>query len=204
MMIFSVIFAVALLISTVYALTYTTQTQEILFESTQDTEQVPISLQPNQTFSYAFTLNVRSFGSGHGYSIGQNETVATISPLVNSFTPHWAKYFSDTELRLNGTYDILISIYDPDENIVSHRQESGSISSLQNLSINFEFTTLGTFTLQVQNMRPEEFTAPLIPHGITILYNQPLFNFGIVGLTLLVLYPIVLLSWTLLKKPKKE
>lgn len=202
-LVFSVIFAVALLAATVYAMTYTTQTSSGLFEANQETERILVSIQPNQIFSYAFTLNAQDFDSGHSYSIGQNETAATISPVDNSITPQWARYFSYTTLRLNGTYDISINIYDPYGTLVSHRQESGNISSLQNIPIDFEFTTLGTFTLQMANLGLGEFSATLIPQGTYIIYNKPLFNYGAVGLTLLLIYT-VLLSWILIRKPRQH
>jgi DNA-binding transcriptional ArsR family regulator len=75
---FSIVFAIALLTATLYALTFTTQDQISLFEPIQETETVPVRIAPGQMFSYNITLRQLSTGSGYGYSIGQQETLVNI------------------------------------------------------------------------------------------------------------------------------
>jgi hypothetical protein len=57
-LIFSTIFAVALLTWTAYALTLTTQQQTTLFATNQESEKVPIVLQPNQEHNYTISLKL--------------------------------------------------------------------------------------------------------------------------------------------------
>lgn len=75
---FSVVFAIALLTATVYAITFTTQDQRSLFKPNQETEIIPVRIAPNQTFSYNITFNQLKTDSGYGYSIGHQEILVHI------------------------------------------------------------------------------------------------------------------------------
>jgi len=193
--IFSAIFAIALLTATVYALTSTTQDQVIFFEPHQETEIVPISIEPSQEFNYKITINQLNPSSEFGHSIGQQETFVYIPQTRNDLSK-WTLYSSSTELRLNGTYDISITIYDPEGNTIRYRDESGMISSPQNIPLIFEFSKLGTYRLNVDNLGDEEFNAILIPLGTCAIYEKPLFDYGIIGIIILSIYPILfVVSW---------
>jgi len=196
--IFSVIFAVALLTATVYALTFTTQEQIDLFKADQETEGIPIRIQLGQAFSYNITIN-QVIGSYYGYSIRQQQTSVDI-PQTRNDVYKWTRCFSDTLLQCNGTFDILIAIYDPYGNTVNSWREGG-ITISTDIPLSFEFIKFGTYTLQIENLSGEEFKSVLVPQGIYIVYERPLFNYGIVGLIILLLYPVLfVLSWNWTKK----
>jgi len=198
--VFSAIFAIALLTATVYALMFTTQDHGIFFEPHQETEIVPISIEPSQEFNYKITINQLNPDSEFGYSIGQQENLAYIPQTRNDLS-RWIRYSSSTELRLNGTYDISIRIYDPEGNTIGYRDESGMISSPQNIPLVFEFSKLGTYRLNIGNLGEEEFNAVLIPLGTYVVYEKPLFDYGIIGIIILSIYPILfVVSWKWTKK----
>ena len=194
--IFSVIFAAALLTATVYTVTFTTEDQGVLFGPTQEFEGIPIILQTNQTFKYTITLNQLSDELGHTYTIRQNETLIEISPSRNDFS-HWTEYSSESMLRVNGTYEVAITIYNPSGKIIGSHTEAGvNLISTENIPLKFEFTSFGTYILEIENLRPGEFNAVLIPYGVYMDYEKPLFNFGIAAIIVLVLYPIIFfLAW---------
>lgn len=201
---FSIVFATALLTATAYALTFTTQDQISLFKPNQETETIPVRIATGQTFSYNITLSQLSSGSGYGYSIGQQETLVNIPQTKDDFSK-WIRYFSNTELRLNGTYDISIRIYDPNGNVLDDRNESGVISSLLNIPLNFEFAKLGTYRLTVENLRGEEFNAAIVPMGTYVIYEKPLFTYGIAGVAILGVYPVLLvIAWKWNRKRSKK
>jgi hypothetical protein len=139
--IFSTIFAIALLTWNVYALTFTTQQQTTLFETTQEFEKVPIILQPNQKSNYTISLKTIDSATGTGYSINNDTTTVFVSPSTNTAT-EWTKRYSDTKLQLNGTWDVTITIYNYDGKIVDQRRESGD-SSIVSVVLNFELTEPG-------------------------------------------------------------
>ncbi len=195
--VFSVLFAVSLLIATVYALTYTTQDQNVLFEVSRETENVSMVLQPNQQFDYGFSFSLGSLGGTIGYSINHNKTDIMVPQPTNNIV-RWTRYFSDTRLVLKGTYSVYITVYDASGKIVIQQREDGDISSPQTIPIGFEFSEFGNYTLRIENLGAEDFTATLTPHGLYINYSRPLFNYGIIGVVILVLYPILLfVSWNL-------
>lgn len=201
---FSIVFATALLTATAYALTFTTQDQISLFKPNQETETIPVRIATDQTFSYNITLSQLSTDSGYGYSIGQQETLVNIPQTKDDFSK-WIKYFSNTELRLNGTYDISIRSYDPNGNVLDDRNESGVISSLLNIPLNFEFAKLGTYRLTIENLRREEFNAAIVPMGTYVIYEKPLFTYGITGVIILGAYPVLfVLAWKWNRKRSKK
>jgi DNA-binding transcriptional ArsR family regulator len=201
---FSIVFATALLTATAYAVTFTTQDQISLFKPNQETETVPVRIAPGQIFSYNITLRQLSTGSGIGYSIGQQETLVNVSQTRNDFSK-WIRYFSNTELRLNGTYDISIGIFDPNGNVLADRRESGVISSLLDIPLNFEFVKVGTYRLTVENLRGEEFNAAIVPMGNYVIYEKPLFSYGIAGVVILGVYPVLfVLAWKWNRKRSKK
>jgi len=202
--VFSVVFAIALLTAAVYALTFTTQDQRSLFKPNQETEIIPVRIALNQTFSYNITLSQLKTGSGYGYSIGQQETLVYV-PQTRNDSSQWTRYFSNAELRLNGTYDISVRIYDPDGKVIDNRNESGMISSVQNIPLNFEFAELGTYRIIIENLRGQEFNATIVPMGNYIIYEEPLLSYGIAGVVILGIYPILFaLAWKWNRKHNKK
>ncbi len=200
--VFSVILAIALLSATVYAVTFTTRYQGDLFKANLETETIHIAISSDQPFNYNITIDQLNADSGYGYSIGQKQTIVYI-PLKRSDVSGWTRYFSSTELRLNGTYDISIEIYDPEENTIGYRNESGMAHDFLNIPLDFEFSRLGNYRLLIENLREGEFDGTLIPRGIYINFEKPLFNYGIIGLTILILYPILFyLTWKWGEKPR--
>jgi hypothetical protein len=188
-LIFSTIFAIALLTWTVYALTFTTQQQTMLFATNQEFEKVPIVLLPNQKQNYTISLESTDLG-GTGYSIGTDTASIFFSPSTDTAT-EWNRRFSDTLFQLSGTWDITITVYGCDGQILDQRREGGNISSPVILTLNFEFTEPGDYTLQFENLGGE-FTGTLIPQGNQVTYRKPLFNYGITGIIVLMLYPFLL------------
>ncbi len=198
--IFSALFAVALLAASVYALSFTTQDQGVLFKANQETERVPIAIGPSHLFNYSIIMNQSKTSSGIGYSIGQTQTLVYI-PQTRSDITGWTRYFSNTELRLNDTYDISIEIYGPDSSNIGYWNESGMITSPQSIPLQFEFSKLGTYTIQIENLGNQELKAEIIPTGIYTVYEKPLFSYGIVGIAVLLAYPILfVLSWNWTKR----
>ncbi len=203
-LVFSVLFAVALIIMTIYLLTYTTQNQGILFEVHQEGENLPMIVQPNQQFNYTFSIGLTAFGDTIGYSIGPDKTMISIPKPTNDIV-QWTRYFSETRLIVNGTYAINVAVYDPSNRIVVDHREDGDISSPQIILPSFEFSEFGDYTLRVNNLREGNFNATLVPYGVYVRYLRPLFQYGIFGVIILVLYPIFLfLSWNLGNKTKKR
>jgi len=188
--IFSTIFAIALLTWNVYALTFTTQQQTTLFGINQEFEKVPIILQPNQKGNYTISLKTIDSETGTGYSINKDTTTVFVSPSTNTAT-EWTRRFSDTKFQLNGTWDIIITIYNCDSKILDQRRESGDILSIVSVGLNFELTEPGNYTLQFENLEGE-FSGTLVPQGTQVTYRKPLFDYGIVGIIVLMLYPILL------------
>ncbi len=202
-LVFSAIFAIALLTASVYALTFTTQDQGTLFKANQEIEMIPVRIEPDQAFNYNTTLNQLSFGSGYGSSIGQQQTLVWITQRRNDFS-EWTRYFSNTQLRVNGNYAISISVYNPEGNTVSQRREDGIID-VAYVSLDFKFSTLGNYRLHIENLRSEKFNATIIPSGTYIVYEKPLFNYGIAGLIVLIIYPVLfILSWNWNKKLRSK
>ena len=191
-MIFSAVFAVALLTASVYALAYTSQNQAVLFEASPEIENISIRIPPNQVFSYSIALNTDSSNNGYSYSIGQNEASINISPPTNSIV-QWTRYFSDTRLQLSGSFSVMVTVYDQNGGIVSQARKNGDISSQINKVVSFEFSKFGTYTLQIMNLKAEAFSATIVPHVTCIEYSKPLFSYGIVSLAILLLYPLLLL-----------
>ena len=185
--IFSVIFAIALLTSTVYALTFTTQQQDILFGGTQ----ISVNLQPNQTYTYTITLKTLSFISGHGSAIGNNNMEVMVSPPKTAVN-EWTQLVSNTELLLSGTFDIFITVYDPDQNELYHSRHAGNAAGKFSLNLGFEFTKSGNYSIQIENLG-EACSETLIPQGNQITYQRPFFNYGIAGAAVLFIYPLMLL-----------
>jgi DNA-binding transcriptional ArsR family regulator len=202
-MIFSAIFAIALLTATVYTLTFTTQNQGSLFEPHQELENILFSIGSGQVFSYNMTIDHLDSDSGFGHSITQQETTVYIPQTSNDVT-RWIRYFSNTNLELNGTYKVSIEIYSPDGNKIEYMTESGAASPILDVPLNFEFTKLGTYRLLIENLGEDEFNATIIPLGNFIIYEKPLFNYGILGIILLSVYPVLIfVSWNWKKRSSR-
>ena len=209
-LIFSVIFAVCLLTATIYALTFTTQEENYLFgEVLSESEKVYISFEPRDQFNYNFSLNPWNNGfsipwyTGYyggldyihgGYSIGQNETNIFKSPKPDSII-QWTRYFSRTSLFFNGTGSVEVAVHDPNNRTIIYyffsKQTSEPADVLQEGG--FEFSTSGTYKLQIAYFGEGSRNAILVPRGLYISYTRPLFGYGIAGLVVLLLYPILLL-----------
>lgn len=203
---FSVLFAVALLLATVYALTYTAHAEFALFQGQLEKEKVPVAIQHDQQFRYRISLILRNESDGSIlYSIRNDETLIS-TQLPTSNIVQRTEYYSDTHLMVNGTYAINITVFDVDGNILFNHREEGvaDILSSQSIPIVFDISKLGTYTLQVDNLREEIFNTTLVPRGVMITYSRPLFYYGVVGVIFLLLYPILLsLSWNFGGKQKK-
>ena len=201
---FSAIFAVCLLTAVIYALTYIIQDERVLFDVPQRLEYsiFPklINLQPGARFNYSISLNtLNSMTEGAtAYSIGLYETVVEVPPPNNSIA-RWTRYFSKTGLWLapNDTKcSVYVTVYDPNGNIVIQYGMDTLYTGPSNILQGFEFSDFGTYSLQFENLGDDEVSAVLIPCGGYTIYEKPLFNYGIGGLIILLLYPILFFfSW---------
>jgi DNA-binding transcriptional ArsR family regulator len=199
--IFSAIFAVCLLTAAIYALTYTTQDESVLFTMPTDSIRPKlINLQPGDQYNYSISLNTLNFMTedATAYSIGQYETVVELPPPNNSIA-RWTRYFSKTGLWLapNDTKcSVYVTVYDPNDKIVIQYRIDTLYTGPSNILQGFEFSDFGTYRLQFENLGDDEVTAVLVPCGGYTIYEKPLFNYGIGGLIILPLYPILFfLSW---------
>jgi DNA-binding transcriptional ArsR family regulator len=199
--IFSAIFAVCLLTAAIYALTYTTQDESVLFTMPTDSIRPKlINLQPGDQYNYSISLNTLNFMTedATAYSIGQYETVVELPPPNNSIA-RWTRYFSKTGLWLapNDTKcSVYVTVYDPNDKIVIQYRIDTLYTGPSNILQGFEFSDFGTYRLQFENLGDDEVTAVLVPCGGYTIYEKPLFNYGIGGLIILLLYPILFfLSW---------
>jgi len=198
-LVFSAIFAVALLTASVYALTFTTQEQVDLFQSVQGSEMAAVILEPGQTFDYDITGIQLDFGSGYGYSVGQQETLVYTPPTRNDFF-EWTKYFSSIEFRPTGKAMFALKIQDQDGIVYNkHAYIGGSTSG--SFPLGSETSRFGNYSLQMENLGDDELNATLSPVGGYTVYKRPLFAYGVAGLILLIIYPVLLsLSWNWNKK----
>jgi hypothetical protein len=186
----STVFAIALITWSAYAFTFTTQEQTTLFSVYPESEKIEINLQPSQTYNYTITLKTLGFTEGTGYSIGKNN-VTVIVPTSRDTIDQWTRYFSDTVLQVNGSYSILITINNPNNQILNQGREDGQSSPQVSLPLNFEFIESGNYTVFVENSE-EKFDGTLIPQGSQVTYRKPLFDYGIIGIIILLLYPVLL------------
>jgi len=117
----------------------------------------------------------------------------------------WTEYFLNSLLRVNGTYETAITTYNPSGKIISSHTEAGvNLISAEFIPLMFKLTNFGTYTLEIENLRSEEFNATLVPNGFYIDYEKPLFNYGIAAIIVLVLYPIIFfLAWNWSKVKRK-
>lgn len=198
-LVFSAIFAIALLTACVYALTFTTQEQIDLFKATQGSEMVPVRIGPYQTFGYNTTFIQSNSGSSCGYSVGQQEILVYTSQTRNDFC-EWTEYFSNTEWIFNDTSLFSLKVQDQDGIVFNKKVWFGG-STLKSFPPNPYSTKFGNYSVQLENLRDEEINAILIPGGAYIVYQKPLFSYGIAGLIVLIIYPVLLiLSWNWNKK----
>ena len=207
-LVFSAIFAIALLTACVYALTFTTQDQVAIFGANPDPnliQMVPVRIGPHQTFGYNITFIQVDYGSDQAYSIdvGQQQTLVRI-PLARNDFCEWRKYFSYTGFGLNGTSSSL-KVQDQDGIVLGRRGSiNGTISTSFRLGSVYS-PKFGNYSLQIENFGDEEVNATLVPSGGYMFYQKPLFGYGIVGLILLIIYPVLLiLSWNWNKKPQSK
>lgn len=132
------------------------------------------------------------------YSIGQYETVVKVPPPNNSLS-RWTRYFSKAALWLapnDTTVTVYITVYDPNDKIVIRYRMETLYTGPSNILQGFEFSDFGTYTLRFENLGYDDVTAVLIPCGGYTICEKPLFNYGIGGLTILLLHPILFfLSW---------
>lgn len=206
--IFSAIFAVCLLTATIYALTYTTEDEGDFFDATLFditsnpiiiSRKMNINVQSGEGVMCFISLNtLNSMGEGTAaYSIGRYDTVFEVPPPNNSIV-RWTRYFSKAALWLapNETSSVRVTVYDPNGTIIVQFRRDTVYSGLSPILLDFEFYNFGTYALQFANLGDDEFNAVLIPAGGYTIYEKPLFNYGIGGLIILLLYPILFfLSW---------
>ena len=190
-LVFSAIFAIALLTASVYTLTFTT----LYSKTNPEIETIPVRVGPHQTFDYNITFIQVNFGSGWGYSVGQQQTLVYVPQTRNDFC-EWAKYFSNIVVEPNGTSLFSLKIQDQDGIVYNARTWIGVSVPLGSV-----FPKFGNYSVQIENLGDEEFNADIIPRGLYLVSKKPLFSYGIVGLILLIIYPFLLiLSWNWNKK----
>lgn len=198
--IFSAIFAVCLLTAAIYALTYTIHDEHVLFTPPTNTVfPKSINLQPSDQYNYSISLHTLSITEdATSYSIGEHETVVKVPPPTNSIA-QWKRYFSNTALWLapnDTTVAVYVTVYDPNDKIVTQYRIDTVYTGASNILQGFEFSDFGTYTLQFENLGDAPVTAILMPCGGYTTYEKPLLNYGIGGLIMLLLYPILFfLSW---------
>ncbi len=206
-LVFSVIFAVCLLTVSIHALTYTTQNERVLF-STPTNSVYPklVNLQPGDQYKYSISLNTLSLNTlkfvkeyAPIYSVvGQYKTVVEVPPPNNSIT-RWTRYFSKTALWLapnDTTVKLYVTVYSPNDKITLQYRIDTLYTGPSNSLQSFEFIDFGTYTLQFENLGDDPVAAVLIPSGSYKIYEKPLFNYGIAGFIILLLYPVLFfLSW---------
>ncbi len=198
-LVFSVIFAVALLTASVYALTFTTQDQVDLFKAKLESEMIPVRIGPHQTFGYNTTFIQSNSGSTCGYSVGQQEILVYTSQTRNDFC-EWTEYFSNTAWIFTNTSSFSLKVQDQDGMVFNKKVWFGG-ATVNSLLPNPYSTKFGNYSVQIENLRDEEINAILIPSGAYIVYQKPLFSCGIAGLIVLIIYPILfILSWNWNKK----
>lgn len=201
-LVFSAIFAVALLTASVYALTFTTQDQVAIFGADPDLMQmVPVRIEPHQTFDYNVTFIQVDYGSDRAYSIdvGQQQTLVR-TPLARNDLCEWREYFSYSVFELNHT-SFSLKVQGQDGVVLGKRAWiNGTISTWFPIGSVYS-PKFGNYSLQIENYGDEEVNATLVPSGGYMFYQRPLFDYGIIGLVLLIIYPVLLiLSWNWNKK----
>ena len=199
--IFSLIFAVCLLTAAIYALTFTNQDEQVLFDAKSTPLILPrtINLQSGEGFMYSISINSLNFfdEGATATSFGRDETEVKVPPPNNSIVK-WTRYFSKTALWLapNETSSVYVTIYDPNGKIIAQYKKDTVDLGQANILQGFEFSNFGTYKLHLANLGVDEFNAVLFPGGNYTIYEKPLFNYGIGGLIILLLYPFLFfLSW---------
>jgi hypothetical protein len=183
--IFSLVLAVALLSTSVYALNLTTQAEGNLAL----VNAIPITLSANQTSSFPVTL-----------------TSAT-SP-GNSLVA-WREYYFLFDFHFNTSYYMFIALYDPSGKALSH---IGPLAGSQDLDPGYNFgtgsfatfTALGTYRIEIQNQKADSLSANMNLHLKYTSFQRPLFYQGLAALVVAILYPVIAFSsWFWMKKQKR-
>lgn len=197
--IFSVVLVIALLATNVYTLGLTTQT----YGDRVIVHGIPVGIAPNETFSYDVTLVYGSgstIGDPYGISIGIPDPQNTIA--------EWTEYTLRFDMELNSSFDISLTVHDPDGKIISPVgvREAGD-STPAGLPFSFGcgtyFTKPGTYKVQIENGKTDWSYANMTLHVAYVLSQRPLFACALAGFVVVLLYPTaLLLSWFWLKKSK--
>jgi hypothetical protein len=209
-LVFSAIFAVCLFTAAFYTLTYTIQDERVLFHTPNQASLTKlVNRQHGDQFKYYISIDTLKgmTEDAISYSIGQYETVVKVPPPNNGIT-HWTRYFSKPALWLapNDTaVTVYVTVYDPNDEIVIQYKIDTVYTGPSKILEFFEFSDFGTYTLQFENLGDAPVTAVLIPCGGYTIYKKPLSNYGIAGLILLLLYPVLFfISWNWKQKTAKQ
>ena len=150
-------------------------------------------MHPDQTFKYTINLITANDDGGEGFTIGKNSTSVFVLPSTDSAT-EWTRRFSDTLLEPNlrrGTFDLSVTVYGVDDQILDQSRYAGYLS-FQTETLNFEFKETGGYSIQILNLGGE-FGGALVPQGGQVTYRKPLYYYGVAGIIILLLYPILLI-----------
>ena len=224
-LVFSAIFTVALLTASVYALTFATLDQRDLFKADRENAMVPVRIGPHQTLRYNITIIQSKSGSDCVCFVDQQKTIVYTPPTRNDFC-EWTEYFPNiklewTEHAPNSEWEQIE--YKPNINWTANRTYGFSLTIQDGVVLNDSFwgctngTTfksctlgpenpkLGNYSLQIENLGNEEGNATITLGGTYIVYERQLFGYGIAGVIVLIIYPVLLFwSWNGDKKLRSK
>lgn len=198
--VFSAIFAACLLVASIYALAYVAQGDLVLFIPPVNSGfPKMINIKASDQYNYSISFNALDSATDVTFfSYGQNETVINVATPNNSIT-HWTKYYSNTSLWLASretAQSVDVVLYDPNNRLVPQFRTDKLLLGVRNVMQGFELSDFGTYRLQFKNLGDSDVLATFIPFVGYINYSKPLFNYGVLGLSILFLYPILFfLSW---------
>jgi hypothetical protein len=192
--IFSAVLAVSLFIISFYSINLATATQDEIIGWSN----ISLALAPNQTFSYPidFTYGERLEAKASPYN-----TEIVTSDLVNSISD-WAEFYIILDLEFNQTYNLNVTVCESSSKVISYARWMGDPCTFSG-GTGAVITRPGNYTVEIKNISTESLSGKMGIHVLEQRFHKPLIYYGLGGLVMVILYPIIiLLIWRWTKKEK--
>jgi hypothetical protein len=193
--VFSVVLAGTLLLVSVCAISLTTPPE---IQDLVTVPSLPVVTAPNQKFVYNVTLAYEgqsTISEPNGIRIG-------ISPPGDSVI-EWKQYHFQLDFEYNSSMNIVLTVFDTSGNALSNATLRGSPND-QGIGIPAFVTQAGTYSIEIQNEKPQWFYANMTLQLQQYLFQRPLFYYGLVGTMSTSLYLITVFAvWALTRKEKQ-
>jgi hypothetical protein len=185
--VFSVVLAVTLLLISLYSIGLMVRTEGSFVRVPKIDQRLPFTLAPNQTYQYNITMLYEGMGlvstEPNGLRIVTQEPVSTFS--------EWKRYFLRLELKFDQTANVSMTIRDPSWTVISESALGGY--GAMTIGPNAYITQPGTYQVEIRNLHTGRLDGEVAFEIMWEQFTRPLFNYGIIGVVAVSLFPLTVL-----------